>query len=61
MNEEIKKYFVEPGEVNLSGTVRPIYAYLWSTEKGLKSSWMNKAFDAGLLKHPKKDLLLSDY
>ena len=27
--------------------------------KDLKSSWMNKAFDAGLLKHPKKDLLLS--
>ena len=54
-----KENFVEPGEVNLSGTVRPIYAYLWSTEKGLKSSWMNKAFDAGLLKHLKKDLLLS--
>ena len=54
-----KDNFIEPGEVNLSGTVRPIYAYLWSTEKGLKSSWMDVALDAGLLKHPKKDLMLS--
>ena len=54
-----KENFIEPGEVNLSGTVRPIYAYLWSTEKGLKSSWMDEALDAGLLKHPKKDLMLS--
>ena len=54
-----KENFIEPGEVNLSGTVRPIYAYLWSTEKGLKSSWMDEALDTGLLKHPKKDLMLS--
>ena len=53
------EYFIEPGEVNLAGTVRPIYAYLWSTEKGLRISWMSRAVDAGLLKHPKKDLILS--
>ena len=54
-----KENFVEPGDVNLAGSVKPLYAYLWSTERGLKSPWMSKASDAGLLKHPEKDLILS--
>ena len=54
-----KENFVESGEVNLAGSIKPIYAYLWSAERGLRSPWMSKALEAGLIKNPEKDVILS--
>ena len=43
------KNFVDIGELSLSGSVRPVYAYLWGTERGIESPWMDAAVKVGKL------------
>ena len=33
--------FVDSGSMDLSGSVRPEYAYIWGTERGIKSPWLD--------------------
>ncbi|MBE66542.1 MAG: hypothetical protein CMQ30_07735 [Gammaproteobacteria bacterium] len=39
--------FVDSGSMDLSGSVRPEYAYIWGTERGIKSPWLDSAITAG--------------